>query len=64
MGFQHSSVQLPTLLGLDAWVDAGDSFSLSVSSPSFSLFCLALARVAFILGQPLLPGRQKCPSHA
>ena len=66
MGFQHSSVQLPTMLGLDAWVDAGDSFSLSVSSPSFSLFCLALARVSFIPGRPRQKRPQPClinPAH-
>ena len=67
MGFQHSSVQLPTMLGLDAWVDAEDSFSLSVSSPSFSLSCLAIARVAFIPGQPRQKRPQPClinPAHS
>lgn len=57
MGFQHSCVQLPATLGLDAGVDAGDSFCLSVWSPSFSLLLLFLVSLSSQVDR-------SAPSHA
>lgn len=54
------------MLGLDAWVDAGQFLPVCLCL-LLSLSCLALARVAFIPGQPRQKRPQPClinPAHS